>query len=236
MDSPETQAIFERINDNANLARERAERESRRQERERAKREKQQRKKDIIKKAIITISLIATLTSTVAITKHITNEVTDFNNAIVSSREERQDINEKINEYTALMRNYDDPENSIETYLGRIEINGKDEAKVDYTYQNINNLRKHLLNAANISETEVRCVIISAFNIINETYQNDVINQALRGLQEKQDEKAVYRLPANTQELLESLGYENWEEYRMNERNNIIDFEAIANHIGGRRS
>lgn len=236
MDSLETQAIFERINDNANLTRERAERESRRQERQRAKREKQQRKKDIIKKAIITISLIATLTSAVALTSHITSKIIDNNNAIVSIEQEDKEIDERIEHYTKLMNMYSDPENSIETYLGRININGKNEANVDYTYKNIDNLQKHLLNAAKVSETEVRCVIISAFNIINEPYINEVLNQTFKGMQGIQDETSVYQIPANTQEFLESLGYENWEEYRMNERNNIKETEAIANHIGGRHS
>ena len=189
---------------------------------------KQRKQKAKIKQAIAVILTIATLTSTVALTNHFTSTHYEDNNAIISTVEASDIINQKIEQYEKLMNMYSDKENSIETVVGRDFNTQNYEALVSY---NENNLANHINEAAKVSETEARCVIIAAYRIINEPYRDTVINSALSKASSMQEDNYNYKIPENTQKFLEQQGYENWEEYNMNERNNIKELYAIEQHI-----
>lgn len=216
--------MFNMVNGNSNNARtatENAKRMSRSRNKIGYGKNKKKQNKNKIKIAITSIALIATILATSLGAK------TAIDNFKISV-----DVDRTITQYSQMMDYQSGPDNAIETICeGRLEdrndLNPKSEPYVDYTYSNIENLSNHLVEAAKVSELDTRCAIIAAYNIINETYENDVIGKALAKASTKQDETANYKLPNSSQELLEKLGYENWQEYHDNERKNIYELKEI---------
>ena len=232
MDNIEREMI-DFVNRNAETKRQEALQRSQSQERINYRREKKKRKEAKIKRAIMTIALCASLATSATITHQFTTKHIENNNAVISTAIAENKIDELIEQYIKKMDMYADKENSIETYLGRIEIEEKDEAKVDYTYDNIENIAKHITEAAKISESETRCVIIAAYKIINEPFREDVISRALARANEQQNENTKYQIPENIKVFLEQNGYENLKEYQLKERENIKDLNATEQYVVG---
>jgi len=127
------------------------------------------------------------------------------------------------------MNSSSDLNNKIETTVGHTS----ETTIVDYNSSNIENLTKHLTNASKISETETRCVVKAAYDIINEPYREEVLNSAFSNININ-DSELKYALPNNTKDFLEILGYESWKEYERNEVNNIKDLQATIEYVEGK--
>lgn len=193
--------------------------------------QKKNRNKTKLKIAITSIALVAAMALTAGVSSKLTTSYINNNNAIISTSIASDEVDDTIDKYGKLMNMYADKENSIETYLGQTE---NYEPKVDYTENNIDNLANHLINSAKVSESETRCAIIAAYKIINIPYRDEVLGKALAKASAIQDENSNYKIPNNTKELLEKLGYENWEDYNINERANIKDLKAAEEYVGGK--
>ena len=191
-----------------------------------AYREQKNKKRNQVSRAIVAIALagISLISATLATT--VTKKAIDSNNAVVSiTKETKNEIDEKIDYYENLMNGYSDAENRIETHLGRNENN---ELTVGY---NSTNLAKHIINASQISEAEARCVIIAAFNIINEPYRDNVISSAFNTAKEQVTGYTSDLISNGTEQFLETLGYEDWENYRKNERKNIKELYTVEQYV-----
>lgn len=197
-----------------------------------AYREKKFKKRKQINKSIIAIVLASTAFISIYNSVKSTKAVMNSKNAIVHVDNETKDkVDERINDYEKLMNMYSDKNNRIENSYGRNSQNN--DVIVDY---NVNNLAKHIVNASQISESEMRCAIIASYKIINSPYVNEILNKAF--LIAKDDENmsgySKELIENGTKGFLEKLSYENWEEYQKNERNSIKDLKALEDFIGGR--
>lgn len=195
-------------------------------------RQKKAKEKQKIKNAIIAAVLTTSTILTAYATNKITRKVIEKNNIVISRDSEYNDeIDEKINYYQTLMNHYSDEQNRIENAYGRNQ--DTNELNVDYNYSN---LAKHIVEASQISETEVRCVIIAAYKIINEPYRNEVFDIAFNIAKndENMNEYSKDLIENGTKGFLEELQYDNWEEYQKNERQQIKDLKITENYSGGK--
>lgn len=191
-----------------------------------------------IKRAITTIALATTLAAgsfSIAANAKNDNKIEQPPKpSVFTSIAADNYIDNKISNYKKEMDNYSGPNNSIETFIEYYN----NEAQVKYTEKNLENLANKIVEAANISESEARCVIIAAYNIINEPYRDEVIEKAFEKADkiQKSNENQTYNydIPKSTNEFLRSLGYDNWEEYHNNERESIKETRAIEETIGGK--
>lgn len=190
-------------------------------------RKKKTKNKYQLNRAIVIIALVSTMAVSTGITQQITAKHIENNNVVISTSIADNNIDEKIEQYEKLMNMYSDEGNKIEIQTGR----NNDEPTV---YYNTDNLAKHLVEAAKTSESETRCAIIAAYNIINAPYRNETISEALTKASTNQEENSNYEIPSTAKKFLEELGYENWEEYNSNERDNIKNLKAAEDYVGGK--
>lgn len=195
---------------------------------------KRKKKKNKINVKIAITAIVLTATMAAGISHNLTTTHIENNNAVISTAMASNIVDESIEQYMQKMNMYANKEDSIETYLGRIDIEDINEANVDYTSDNIKNLAKHITEAAKVSESETRCAVIAAYKIINEPYRDNVLGKALKKASEEQEDNSNYVIPSTVQEFLEKSGYENWEEYQLNERENIKDLKAAEEYVGGK--
>ena len=226
----ENDKLFNTVNRNAYQQKEINYARSQSEERIKIRKEKKKVRDKKRKQAIITILTIVTLTSTALATNVITTNTIEKNNAVISIEESKDIIDEKIKTYQNLMGMNSDAENQIEVMTGR---NFNSTTYEPIVYYKPETLAKHIAEAGKISESEARCVIIAAYNIINPQYINDTINTALNMANLIQDEESTYRIPASSKEFLEQQGYENWDEYKMQERTNIKQLHAAETYVKG---
>lgn len=185
-----------------------------------------------VKKAIVTTVLIGTALS-VAIGYNVgivKASSTDFNLPGIETEYEKN-IDDKINGYIKAMDMYADKKTSIETSYGRNQDNT--DVNVDYTEQNIDNLADHFINAGNVSEIELRCAILAAYNVINEPYRESVINRGIIRAREKEQEDPLLNtvnplLGNNIEQMLHNLGHDNIQDYHKNERNDIKELTTLS--------
>lgn len=192
---------------------------------------KKEKNKLPIKQAIAVILATTALLGTIKITNTLTQKNINNNNVVISIEQADSIIDDKINSYDKLMNMYADRDNTIELVMGR---NLNTPTYEPLVYYDETNLAKHIVETAKISETETRCAIIAAFKIINEPYRNETINTALEKahkIQVSQEESYNYKIPENSKEFLEQLGYQDWDEYKMNERKNIKENYAIEQYV-----
>lgn len=171
-------------------------------------------------KIALTCSLLLPIGSAYATKNFVENE----NVVVPITKEVKDEVDDKISYYEELMRMTSDENNRIENYIGRDLKNNC--ALVDY---NVDNLVKHLVSASQISESEMRCVIISAYRIINEPYLEDVFNRAFLEAIESEDMEESLKtfLENGTEGFLEKLSYEDFDDYRKNERDNIKSLKSL---------
>lgn len=244
----ETEQLFKLINENANKKKQEAYQTSQNNRQIKASQKMQEayqmsqsnkqikaRKKEkdtlLLKQACALILAATTLVGTITLTKTITENHIYNNNVVISIEQADTIIDNKIKSYDKLMNMYANRESQIEIFANGNYYTPNYEPLV---YYDENNLAKHIFNAAKISETETRCAIIAAFKIINEPYRNNIINNALekaRKMQNNQEEIYNYRIPENSYKFLGQLGYQDWDDYNMNERKNIKETYAIEQHI-----
>lgn len=189
------------------------------------------KKKTEINKAIMAVSLTGVVVFSGLASSAITKSSIENNNAIVFVDDEvKDDVDGRIDYYENLMKLTSDKDNRIENYYGRDVKN--DIALVDY---NVNNLVKHLISSAQTSESEMRCVIIAAYRIIDAPYLDEILNEAfLTAKDDKNIEENIKKLLENgTEGFLEKLSYEDWEDYQENERDNIKKLKALETYVGG---
>ena len=140
-------------------------------------------------------------------------------------------IDERISYYERLMNHTSDEQNRIENGYGRNPAT--DELNVDYNYSN---LARHIVESSQISESEMRCVIIAAHNIINSPYLEETLNQAFTIAKNDENMSGYSKelIENGTKGFLEQLQYENWEAYQKYERENIKELKAVEDYIGGK--
>lgn len=189
--------------------------------------EKKRKNTNQVHKSIVTIVLAATVAFTAG--SLITNHVINQENVVIAQTNESKDyVDERINYYQNAMGMYSNNDNRVENYEGRNFQNN--EPNVSYNHKN---LAKNIYNAALLSESEMRCVIIAAYNIINEPYREDVLSSAFNILESE------YSLPnelkcyvSNGLEgFLNQLNYKDLNDYRMNERQNIKDLKTLEEYV-----
>ena len=129
------------------------------------------------------------------------------------------------------MNHTSDEQNRIENGYGRNPAT--DELNVDYNYSN---LARHIVESSQISESEMRCVIIAAHNIINSPYLEETLNQAFTIAKNDENMSGYSKelIENGTKGFLEQLQYENWEAYQKYERENIKELKAVEDYIGGK--
>ena len=231
----DTLKMFNKINENStNTTKKFEEASQRSKNKQPIQYGKRKKKKNKINVKIAITAIVLTATMAAGISHNLTTSHIENNNAVISTTIASNKIDETIDKYIQKMNMYASKEDSIETYLGRIDIEDINEANVDYTSDNIKNLAKHITEAAKVSESETRCAVIAAYKIINEPYRDNVLGKAFKKASEEQEDNSNYVIPSTVQEFLEKSGYENWEEYQINERENIKDLKAAEEYVGGK--
>ena len=159
----------------------------------------------------------------------VTNAVVNERNVVISKTDETKNfVDERISHYEKLMGIYGEDNNRIETFHSR----DVSTYELNVSYNN-DNLAKTMYEASQVSESELRCVVIAAFRIINEPYREDVLKSAFNIL------KTNYSLPSNLEDLagngldgfLNFLDYKDLDDYRMNERDSIKELRVVEEYI-----
>lgn len=197
-----------------------------------AYREMKNKKRNQINKAIIATVLAVTSFISASVSKNVTKASINRNNAVISeTKESKNYIDERISYYERLMNHTSDEQNRIENGYGRNPAT--DELNVDYNYSN---LARHIVESSQISESEMRCVIIAAHNIINSPYLEETLNQAFTIAKNDENMSGYSKelIENGTKGFLEQLQYENWEAYQKYERENIKELKAVEDYIGGK--
>ena len=197
-----------------------------------AYREKKNKKRNQINKAIVATVLAVTSFISANVSKNVTKASINKNNAVISeTKESKNYIDERISYYERLMNHTSDEQNRIENGYGRNPAT--DELNVDYNYSN---LARHIVESSQISESEMRCVIIAAHNIINSPYLEETLNQAFTIAKNDENMSGYSKelIENGTKGFLEQLQYENWEAYQKYERENIKELKAVEDYIGGK--
>lgn len=199
---------------------------------------KKKKKNSEFKRAIVTL-LVVTNVLTAGIATIATKVVTNSNNVVINiSKDEKQGIKKEIKYYEDLMGLNGDKSNKIiETYGNNPDTGEK------YVNFNYANLTRHIIEAAKKSETDMRCAILAATNVINAPYREEVFNKVF-GYIAKNNPTFEYSdlLKDGFKGYLKELGYDNVnddmikmiEDYQKDETNNIIDMEAILKSVDGR--
>ena len=194
--------------------------------------ERKKQKIEKVKKAIVTTVLVGTaLTIAIGYNVGIVKGSEININIPGIETEYEKNVDDKINGYMKAMDMYADKKTSIETSYGRNENNT--DVNVDYTDENIENLADHLINAGNVSEIELRCAILAAYNVINEPYRESVINRGIIRAREKEQEDPLLNtvnplLGNNIEQMLHNLGHDNIQDYHKNERNDIKELTTLS--------
>ena len=197
-----------------------------------AYREMKNKKRNQINKAIVATVLAVTSFISANVSKNVTKASINRNNAVISeTKESKNYIDERISYYERLMNHTSDEQNRIENGYGRNPAT--DELNVDYNYSN---LARHIVESSQISESEMRCVIIAAHNIINSPYLEETLNQAFTIAKNDENMSGYSKelIENGTKGFLEQLQYENWEAYQKYERENIKELKAVEDYIGGK--
>lgn len=197
-----------------------------------AYREMKNKKRNQINRAIVATVLAVTSFISANVSKNITKASINRNNAVISeTKESKNSIDERISYYEKLMNHTSDEQNRIENGYGRNPET--DELNVDYNYSN---LARHIVESSQISESEMRCVIIAAYNIINSPYREETFDKAFEIAKnsENMSEDTRDLIEKGSKGFLEELQYNNWEEYQKNERQEIKDLKTIEKYSGGK--
>ncbi len=197
-----------------------------------AYRETKNKKRNQINKAIVATVLAVTSFISANVSKNVTKASINRNNAVISeTKKSKNYIDERISYYERLMNHTSDEQNRIENGYGRNPAT--DELNVDYNYSN---LARHIVESSQISESEMRCVIIAAHNIINSPYLEETLNQAFTIAKNDENMSGYSKelIENGTKGFLEQLQYENWEAYQKYERENIKELKAVEDYIGGK--
>ena len=199
---------------------------------------KKKKRNSEFKRAIVTL-LVVTNVLSAGIATIATKVVTNSNNVVIDvSKDEKQGIKKEIKYYEDLMGLDGDKSNKIiETYGNNPDTGEK------YVNFNYANLTRHITEAAKKSETDMRCAILAATNVINAPYREEVFNKVF-GYIAKNNPTFEYSdlLKDGFKGYLKELGYDNVnddmikmiEEYQKDETNNIIDMAAILKSVDGR--
>lgn len=199
---------------------------------------KRKKRNSEFKRAIVTL-LVVTNVLTAGIATIATKVATNSNNVVINiSKDEKQGIKKEIKYYEDLMGLDGDKSNKIiETYGNNPDTGEK------YVNFNYANLTRHITEAAKKSETDMRCAILAATNVINAPYREEVFNKVF-GYIAKNNPTFEYSdlLKDGFKGYLKELGYDNVnddmikmiEDYQKDETNNIIDMEAILKSVDGR--
>lgn len=201
-------------------------------------RNKKRLQKKQFKKILRQTLAISLAAATIALTSYgsvkITQKITDRKYVLVPKTEASEEINDRVNYYRNLMNLYADETTRIETSTSGRNPNYINDGYVDYTDQNIENLANHLINAATEGEVELRCAVLAAYREINEPYRNKVLEEGFKKAVQKEESQDTClndfikeKNGSYTKGFLGSLGYEDWQEYHLNERNNIKETRAI---------
>ena len=175
------------------------------------------------------IKVIAAISLTIGVSVLGTNIAIRENNAVITSKDLKNDVENIISKYDSVMNSNNSSDSRIETPVGHTS----ESTLVDYTIINKENLARHLTEAAKISEEEFRCALYAAFNIINNGYREDVIGDSLTMI--NREEELKYNIPKTPEEVLETLGYGSWLEYQLKEKNGIADLMATKDYVEGKR-
>lgn len=158
-------------------------------------------------------------TSGMAVHKMVTSPEKDF-------------INGRVDYYYELMNHTGEEGQRIETAYS---YRAQNDSNVDYS---IEPLIDNIVNASKISESEVRCVILAAYNIINEPYREEIFNKvfaAIASNQELSESLPTYLTMGSWKTYINSLGYNDTSDYHDNERDNLYKLNEVnANVRGGK--
>lgn len=158
-------------------------------------------------------------TSGMAVHKMVTSPEKDF-------------INGRVDYYYELMNHTGEEDQRIETAYS---YRAQNDSNVDYS---IEPLIDNIINASKISESEVRCVILAAYNIINEPYREEIFNKvfaAIASNQELSESLPTYLTMGSWKAYINSLGYNDTSEYNNHERENLYKLDEVnANVRGGK--
>lgn len=201
-------------------------------------RSKKKKRNSEFKRVIVTL-LVVTNVLTAGIATVVNKVTTNSNNVVIDiSKDTKNDIKKEIKYYENLMGLDSDEANKIiETYGNNPETGEK------YVNFNYANLVRHITEAAKESETDMRCAILAATNIINAPYREETLNRAFSAiLRDNPDFQYSDLLKEGFKGYLKELGYDNVSddmnkiinEYLKDETDNIIDMEAVLKSFDGR--
>lgn len=140
-------------------------------------------------------------------------------------------------------------DNRVDYYIEMMDSNAKDGQRIETAYsyraQNDSNvdysiepLIDNIINASKISESEVRCVILAAYKIINEPYREEILNKTFAVIARNQqlcESLPSYLTMGSWKAYVNSLGYEDTSDYHNNERDNLYKLNEVnANVRGGK--
>lgn len=148
------------------------------------------------------------------------------------SSPEKDFINDRVDYYYDLMNHTGEEDQRIETAYS---YRAQNDSNVDYS---IEPLIDNIINASKISESEVRCVILAAYKIINEPYREEILNKTFAVIARNQqlcESLPSYLTMGSWKAYVNSLGYEDTSDYHNNERDNLYKLNEVnANVRGGK--
>ena len=180
---------------------------------------KKKKKTSLVQKATLYISIMAILVGTGALAKVSTDYISQAVEEKAIYDVYSDAIDSKIDDYYKMMNHTGKEGERIENVHGYNE-----EAKDAYVSYNPGVLRDYIINNMDVSETELRCVVLSAYKVINEPYRSQVFDKVFSSIssdEEYKDKLPDYLNVKSFDEYIKSLGYEDVKEYNNHERENI---------------
>ena len=148
--------------------------------------------------------------------------------------EAKNEVDELIDKYYNLMENYADEST-------RIQDGPKEDVTGKYVKgYDVDRIVDYLGRAASKSELEARCALISAYKVIFDNCKEEVLEETFRRLAANEkyastiSENCDYLLSGDLKEVLATLGYDNLDDYKMNERQALYVLQDAMNIVEGR--
>ena len=196
--------------------------------------QKKKKKQIKVNRAIAAVVIMTTL----SVGAFLGSKVVDGTNVVIPiTYELSHDIDSKIYDYFKKMNYTGNNGERIENAYGRNEA--YNERYVDYSP---GVLAEYIVNASLVSESEVRCVIYTAFGIINVPYRDYVITRAFEiinsdsNLKSKMSGDYDFLNVNDSTEFLQKLGYNDWKEYKKKEKRNIKSIAAVEKYMNDNKN
>lgn len=187
--------------------------------------------------ALVAVMLVSSIMVGVMGYSATHKNVDTASNSVSYTKEDKQEIDEKINEYIKLMDKNGPEETRIEIVTGHNDDNPSD-PYVDY-YTGV--LVNDVVEASKLDRgvLEARCALIAAYNVINETCREKQFDKVFNSL--KKNEKfrnntetgslGSFNFDDSIENIWQMLGYKDEEDFYKNAREDARTFNAVVKNM-----